>query len=125
MAVAAAGCGRSAKPLAEVFPRELEGWRLARMEAVPLENAPPDIRRLGAREAARASYVGRGAVELTLYDMTNRKSAYAALRLARESAGSVAFYHDRYFGVVESPGADRAALAAFSSAFEKRLAGGR
>ncbi len=123
ISLAGAACGRSARPLAGMFPREVGRWRLARLTAVPLGNVPDDIRRLGAREAARATYDGPDTLELTLYDMTNRKSSYAALRLAREKTGSAPFYHDQYFGVAQSSSADGHALAAFAEAFEKQLAG--
>jgi hypothetical protein len=122
LALAAAGCGSPPKPLAEAFPREFEGWRRASLAPLPVERIASDIRRLGAREGARATYEGPARLDLTLYDMTNQKSAYAALRLQKETARSVPFYHGRFFGLAESATADHAALASFSRAFEKRLA---
>lgn len=114
----AIGCGKRTRPLVEVFPREIEGRKLTQVNPVGLDGVSSDIRRLGARAAARATYEGADKIEVTLYDMTNRKSAYAALRLARETDNSAPFYHDQYFGTAEST----AAPASFARAFEKRLA---
>ena len=114
----AGGCGGRAQPLAEVFPREIEGRRLTHVDPLSLDGVSSDIRRLGARAAAHAVYEGADKIDVTLYDMTNRKSAYAALRLARATDKSAPFYHDRYFGTAEST----AAPASFARAFEKQLA---
>jgi hypothetical protein len=122
MALAGVGCSRSTRPLDGLFPRDLDGWRLVHLHSLAMGDVPDDIRRLGAREAVRGTYEGRGTLELTLYDMANRKSAYAVLRLAHETGQSVPFFRDRYFGLAESGQADHEMLAVFSRAFEQHLA---
>lgn len=80
----------------------------------------------GARRACRAEYDGPSAVRLTLFDMQERPGATALGAFQRSlfsGPGRAGFLKGRYFGVVDSQQADRAALQRFTVAIEKALPG--
>lgn len=78
-----------------------------------------------ARRVCRAEYTGTRAVRLTLFELPDLPDATAFgafqswLPLSRPD--KVGFFNGRYFGVAESPQADRAALERFTLAFKKSL----
>jgi hypothetical protein len=81
----------------------------------------------GARRVCRAEYAGSPAMRLTLFEMPEwpGATAFDAFQKWRPTQpGRVGFFKGRYFGVVESPLADRATLDRFAAAVEKALHGG-
>src|SRR5579864_5039932 len=73
----------------------------------------------GARRVCRAEYAGPSAVRLTLFEMPERPgaTAFGAFQSSLFSGpGKVGFLKGRYFGIVDSPQADRAALERFTAA---------
>jgi hypothetical protein len=76
----------------------------------------------GARSACSAEYVGTPAMKLMLYYMPNEfAGAFDAAQKYEQRAGRMGFFKGSYFGVVESPEADRATLDRFVVAIEAGL----
>jgi hypothetical protein len=81
-----------------------------------------------ARRVCQAEYAGSPSMRLTLFEMPEwaGATAFDAFQKWRPSQpGKMAFYKGRYFGVVESPQAGRAALDRFVVAVENTLPGSR
>ena len=60
-------------------------------------------------------------MSVTVYEMPATTIAFDNLQSWQAEQGKLAFYHGRYFGIVESPGTDQRTLNRFVSAFEKTL----
>jgi hypothetical protein len=110
-------------------PPAAGGWKLA----APAECAgsvPAELRSWrgvsGARLVCRGEYAGVPAMRLTLFEMPEwpGATAFDAFQKWRPAQpGKMGFFRDRYFGVVESPQADRATLDRFTEAVENALPG--
>jgi hypothetical protein len=76
-----------------------------------------------ARQIGRAEYAGQPPMTLSLYDMPGGQGANAfdAAQKFPPQAGKMGFFQGNYFGVAESPGADRATLDRFVVALESHL----
>lgn len=80
----------------------------------------------GARRVCRADYAGLVPVRLTLIEMPESPGATAfdAWQKWRPAQpGKVGFYKGRFFGVAESPTADRETLNIFASEVQRWLPG--
>ena len=107
-------------------PVAVGAWKLA---------APPDCVKpvpaelllwrgtAGARQVCRAEYAGPALMKLALYDMPELPGANAfdAEQKFPVQPGKMGFFQGHYFGVVESPDADRAMLDRFVVALEFHL----
>jgi hypothetical protein len=79
----------------------------------------------GAHRVCRGEYVGSPAMKLTIYDMPNEfASAFDAAQKWQPQPGKMGFFKGRYFGVVESPDADRRTIERFLLAVEATLPAG-
>jgi hypothetical protein len=79
----------------------------------------------GASRACRGGYAGSPPMTITIYDMPNEfTSAFDAAQKWQPQPGKMAFFKARYFGVVESPDADRLVLERFVAAVESTLPAG-
>ena len=110
-------------------PSAAAGWRLA-APADCVHSVPAELREWrgisGARRVCRAEYAGLPGMRLTLFEMPQwpGATAFDAFQKWRPSQpGKLGFFKGRYFGVVESPQADRAALDRFTVAVEGALPG--
>jgi len=131
---AALAVGSEIRTLATPYrdpPAEVAGWkRMAPPECG--KAAPPDARSWrgigGARRICRAEYEGTPALRLTLFDLPGYPMGGGAFdawqKWPPNQPGKLGFWSGRFFGVVESPGADRAALDRFAAALGKALTGG-
>lgn len=94
-----------------------------------LQPVPAELRTWGgtthARRACRAEYDGSPQMTLTIYYMPgwSGATAFDAFQRWKIQPGKMAFYKSHYFGVVESPLADRKALDRFTLAVEEKLPG--
>jgi hypothetical protein len=113
-----AGCRRSAPPIERLFPAALAGSRLAQVRRLPLADLSAELRRFKVRQAATAAYEGKQPLRVELYEMANPKTAYTLARLSKEAAP---FFHGDYFGIIQAPGAGRAALESYLQEFERHL----
>ena len=80
----------------------------------------------GARRVCRATYVGPSKVQLTVFDMPEWAGATAFgvfQRWLSSGPGTMGFLKGRYFGVVDSPDLDHAAMERFRMAIENALPG--
>ena len=80
----------------------------------------------GARRVCRAEYAGSPSIRLTLFEMPEwpGATAFDAFQKWRPAQpGKMGFYKGRYFGVAESPQADRARLDRFAVAVQNVLPG--
>lgn len=111
-------------------PSAAAGWKLS-APADCVKPAPAELRvwrgTSGARRVCRAEYAGSPEMRLTLFDMPGWAGATAFDAFQKwppAQPGKVGFFKGRYFGVVESPQADRAALERFTAAVEAALPAG-
>src|SRR5580700_7142300 len=98
------------------------GWTLAFPQDCE-KPVPVEFRNLrgtaGARRVCRGEYRGSPQMTLTIYDMPAwGESAFDAWQKSQTQPGKMSFYKGRYFGVVESPNADRNTLNRFTVAIE-------
>jgi hypothetical protein len=118
-------CGEES---ALALPPALAGWKLRVAESC-VKPVPVELLVLrgtaGARQLCRAEYDGEPAMKLTLYDMPDLPGATAfdAEQKFPAQPGKMGFFKGHYFGVVESPGADREALNRFVLAVETTIPG--
>jgi hypothetical protein len=111
-------------------PAEFGGWKLA---APPVcgKAIPADAQGwrgvAGGRRVCRAEYAGSPAVRVTFFDLPGYPVGPGAFdawqKWPPNQPGKIGFFAGRFFGVAESPGADRAALDRFAVAFVKALTG--
>jgi hypothetical protein len=106
-----------------LFPSHLQAlppappeWKL--LDQAAYRPVPPEIQvwrgTSYARAAWRARYTGPARITLTLYEMPAWPArAFDALQKWSAVPGKLAFMKSRYFGVVESPDADRPAIERF------------
>jgi hypothetical protein len=80
--------------------------------------APADTKAVAAWSA---SYTGTPQIEVTIHEMSSTTLAFDKVQSWRGETGKLAFYHGRYFGLAESPGADQRTLNRFATAFVKLL----
>ena len=86
--------------------------------------APPDAVPPTAIERIRtASYEGPGKLAARVYQLTSPAVALDVAQRWRPVPGTVFFYKDRFFVVVQWQTADRKALQEFVGALEKRFPG--
>jgi hypothetical protein len=117
-----------ATPIPALSPVAAE-WKLA-SSPVCSRPVPAELRIWGgttqARRACRAEYGGAPPMSLTIYYMPgwSGATAFDAFQRWQIQPGKMAFYKGHYFGVVESPQADRNALNRFTVAVESTLPGG-
>jgi hypothetical protein len=107
------------------LPATAAGWILSSPQdcAKPV---PAQLRSLrgtaGARRVCHGEYGGSPQMTLTMYEMPQwGGSAFDAWQKWQAQPGKMSFYKGRYFGVVESPGADMDALNRFTVAVESAL----
>jgi hypothetical protein len=110
------------------LPGEPAGWKLTAPQNC-LKPVPAGLKvwrgTAGARSVCRAEYAGSPPVKFTIYDMPNEfASAFDAAQKWQPQAGKMAFFKGRYFGVAESPDADRVTLERFVVAVEATLPAG-
>jgi hypothetical protein len=110
------------------LPPDPAGWKIAAPQNC-VKPVPAEWKAwrgtAGARRACRAAYAGSLPMTLTIYDMPDEfASAFDAAQKWQPQPGKMAFFQGRYFGVVESPGADRFALERFLVAVEATLPAG-
>ena len=102
-------------------PPVADGWKLT-VPAECVNSVPAELRSWrgisGARRVCRAAYAGSPNMWLTLFEMPQWPGAWQPAQ-----PGKMGFFRDRYFGVVESPEADRATLDRFTAAMEDALPG--
>jgi hypothetical protein len=110
-------------------PPAVAGWKLA-APADCVNSVPAELRSwrgiAGARRVCRAEYAGAPNMRLTLFEMPEwpGATAFDAFQKWRPAQpGRMGFLRDRYFGVVESPQADRATLDRFTAAVQNALPG--
>jgi hypothetical protein len=110
-------------------PSTAAGWKLS-APAECVNSVPAELRSWrgtsGARRVCRAEYAGAPAMRLTLFEMPEwpGATAFDAFQKWRPAQpGKMGFFRDRYFGVVESPQADRPTLDRFTMAVENALPG--
>jgi hypothetical protein len=116
--LAACGCRRTATRLPETLDG---GWKLVRSQAFSAEQAPKKIRDKGLKGGLRAAYQRGDTVTVSLYEMKAPASAFALAQGWGPESKKMAFFHGNYFGLAESPDAERPTLQAFISALEKAL----
>jgi hypothetical protein len=111
-------------------PATAAEWKLS-APADCVKSVPAELRAwrgtAGARRVCRADYTGTTTMRLTLFEMGSfpGASAFDAWQKWRPAQpGKMGFFKGRYFGVVESPQADRMTLDRFTVAVEKALPGG-
>ncbi len=122
LAAALSGCRSAPRSPREALPASVDGAALREpARDVSIGGAPEDIRKAGLRGAASAVYEGQNRFEVTLYELGAPASAFELMQKWRPAEGRMAFYRERYFGVVQSAGADRASLAAFALSLDRRL----
>ena len=131
---AAIGIGSQLSILATPYqdpPAQISGWKLA----APAEcgrTIPADARAwrgvATSRRTCRAEYAGPVAMRLTLFDMPGYPVGGGAFdtwqKWPPDQPGKMGFFTGRFFGVVESPQADRATLDRFAVSVGKALTGG-
>lgn len=110
-------------------PAAAAGWKLS-AAADCVHAVPAELRGWrgisGARRVCRAEYAGSPGMRLTLFEMPEwpGATAFDAFQKWRPAQpGRMGFFKGCYFGVVESPEADRAALERFAIAVERALPG--
>jgi len=110
-------------------PSAAAGWKLSApagcVNSIPAE-AQVWRGTSGARRVCRAEYAGSPTMRLTLFEMPEcpGATAFDAFQKWRpDQPGKIGFFKGRYFGVVESPQADRATLDRFAVAVQKALPG--
>jgi hypothetical protein len=108
-------------------PRIAGSWTLSGT-AQSTKDFPSEIRQWrgisGARRICRAEYAGSPPMRLTLLEMPESPGATAFDAFQKwppGQPGKIGFFRGRFFGVVESPTADRDTLNVFTSALEKNL----
>jgi hypothetical protein len=117
-----AGCRRTAQEWADLLPASVgDAWSRRQVNEVPAGAAPEEIRKMGLRRAAAAVYEGPARIDVTIYEMGSPASAFELIQKWRSAEGRMAFYRDRYFGVVSAPQAGRGTLAAFTQSLERSL----
>ena len=107
------------------LPAAANGWKLAAPPGC-VKPVPAELKiwrgTEGAHTVCRAEYAGSPPMKLTIYDMPNEfASAFDAAQKWQPQAGRMGFFQGRYFGVVESPEADRNTLHRFVLAIEAAL----
>jgi len=107
------------------LPATAAGWTLASAQDC-VKPAAGELTKwrgiAGARRVCRGEYHGWPAMTLTIYDMRAwGGSAFDAFQKWQTQPGKMSFYKGRYFGVVESPGADMNTLNRFAVAVESVL----
>ena len=112
-------------------PTAIPGWMLAGPAACG-KSIPPDAHSwrgvATARRVCRAEYGGQPAMRLTLFDLPGYPAGGGAFdawqKWPPNQPGKIGFFVGRFFGVAESPGADRATLDRFAVEVGKALSGG-
>jgi hypothetical protein len=104
------------------LPTGAGGWSLAAAQdcAKPVPAQLQIWRGIsGASRVCRGVYRGSPEMTLTIYDLPRwGAGAFDAWQKWQAQPGKMAFYKGRYFGVVESPGADMSTLDRFTTAIE-------
>jgi hypothetical protein len=119
--ILASACSRAPETLTAVLPVEVQrAWKLKQTEPLPAEEAPPLIRGLGLKRAAKGIYTGNGQITVSLYEMNVEASAFELIQKWPQQDG-LAMYKGSYFIVTSAQGADRATLSAFLQAFRESL----
>jgi hypothetical protein len=103
-------------PRLEALPIAADGW--SRENQTAFDPVPPEIElwpeTAHAVKAWKATYRGVAPVTFTLFALPwSPGSAWDAIQRWRPAPGTRAFAKGRYFGVVESPGADQETLKRF------------
>jgi hypothetical protein len=103
-------------PRLEALPIAADGW--SRESQTAFDPVPPEIglwpETSHAVKAWKATYRGVAPATLTLFALPwSPGSAWDAIQRWRPAPGTRAFAKGRYFGVVESPGADQETLKRF------------
>ena len=108
-------------------PHFAGSWTLSGTAAC-VKSLPSEIRQWrgisGARRICRGEYSGSPPMRLTLLEMPESPGATAFDAFQKwppAHPGKIGFFQGRFFGVVESPTADRGTLNVFTSAVEKSL----
>jgi hypothetical protein len=96
------------------FPKYAGDWTL-QSGPEPAESVA------GAEGAWVARYSGNPPMRLTVIRMPSQTGAFDAVQRWRAEAGKLAFYKGPFFGIVESPGADHAAMNRFAAAIQSSL----
>jgi hypothetical protein len=97
------------------------GWQRGETTPIAPEQSPELLRRLGLRAAVQSRYRGPGNVAISRYEMTSSAGAFEAAQKDRPAPGRLAFHHNRYFVVIESPDLDHKALFSMARALEQAL----
>lgn len=112
-------------------PAAMAGWRLL-AAADCGKSVPPEARLwrgvAGARRVCRAEYAGSPPMRVILFDMPGYPAGPGSFdawqKWPPNQPGKMGFFAGSFFGVVESPGADRATLDRFTVALGRALSGG-
>ena len=89
----------------------------------PVFEPPPNIAGWTLAEAAGGviRYRGTPDIQVHLERKRSQTLAFSAVQDWRAREGQLAFFHGRYFGIAESPGASQRTLNTFVAAFDKML----
>ena len=98
-------CSTSSKPLEEVLPASIDGWKRTQVSAVDTTTAPELVKQLGVKRALAATYAGSETVTVRVYEMNVPTSAFELIQNWRQQDG-LAVYSGPYF-VVAEPGSGR------------------
>ncbi len=122
-ALFAAACGPGEQGLPWTPPAAIAGgWQLASSEAIPPEQAPEEVRRLGLETALRGRYDGPLPLTVEFYRMRSAPSAFELMQRWRPEPGRMASYKGRWFFLIQSDGAAHAELTAAAQGLEAALA---
>ena len=125
LALAPAGCRKSAPPVALFLESMDGGWRRAALAELPVSQAPDPVPRTAVTRLTAARYEGPGKLEARAYELASSATGVALAQRWRPSADTVFFSRGQYFVVVKWQAADRKALQAFVRNVEKLLEPGR
>lgn len=121
LALALAGCRRSAPPVTPFLESMDGGWRRAALAELPVSEAPDPVPRTAVKRLTAARYEGPGRLEARAYELTSSTTGVDLAQRWRPSADTVFFSRGSYFVVVKWQAADRSALQAFVRNVEKTL----
>jgi hypothetical protein len=122
LAIVLTGCSVGQKNLYEVLPENVEGgWVREQVRAMSAEDAAQDIRSLGLKQWAQASYRGPGRVTAQVFEMSSETGVFELVQKMQRADAPV-FQKGTVLVICKpEPGTDGAALSGFAKALERAL----
>jgi hypothetical protein len=124
-ALALDACRRAPAPMPDVLTEVAGAWHRTSVSELPPSLARDAVPPAAIVRIRAASYEGPGKLDARVYQLTSPAVALDVAQRWKPAAGTVFFYQDRFFVLVQWQTADRKALHEFVATLEKKFTAGQ